>query len=76
MGSCNEDAVCFGLPALVADIWFQAPRGDPSDLARLRAAFLAVDALTRPVVVDDAADLSGRIDDPVSLDRYFAVFAA
>jgi len=83
LGSYLENAVCFGFGrscfvkvepegALVASIWFEASGAGPAQLAALRAALLAIDALAPSIVADYWLDLTGRVGDVAFLDRYFA----
>ncbi|MGO1080848.1 hypothetical protein [Inquilinus sp. CA228] len=83
LGTYLENAVCFGFGApcfvkveargsLVASIWFEARSDEPAQLAVLRAALLAIDALAPSIVADNWLDLTGRIGDAAFLDRYFA----
>lgn len=83
LGSYLENAVCFGFGrscfvkvepkgALVASIWFEASGAEPAQLAALRAALLAIDALAPSIIADYWLDVTGRVGDAAFLDSYFA----
>jgi len=81
-GSYDDAALCFGFDAgcfvkiepqgeLAARIWFEAATDDRTQLAALRAALCAIDALAPSIVADYRADLAGPIADAAFLARYF-----
>ena len=81
MGSYDEDAHCYGFDsacfikvhpadALVRGIWFEARTSDAAQLASLRRAMLAIDALAESVIADYWMERVGRVRDAAFLERY------
>jgi hypothetical protein len=81
--SYEEDAWCFGRSEncfvkldgeddLVRRIWFELRGRDPDDIAALRKAIEAIDALVPSVIVDYWLDQAGAVGEADFLDRYFA----
>ena len=86
MGSYNQEAYCFGFDEscfvkLEADgdrvkqIWFECGTEDAGQLAALRDAILAIDALVPSMIADYWNDMSGRVQDAAFLGEYFRQLA-
>ncbi len=82
----QEDAYCFGLDAgcfvkleprnaFVERIWYEARTADQTQLAALRSALLAIDALSPALIADYWLGAAGPVADPSFLDAYFKALA-
>jgi hypothetical protein len=86
-GLCETDAYCFGTSwecfvklehkdGIVRQIWFECWTKDKDDIARLRNALLAIDAVIPSALSDHWVDACGPVGDAEFMDEYFAALEA
>lgn len=82
MGVYQTDPDCYGLSnscfvkidsedGVVTSVWFERP-DDEASLARLRAAFAAIEQAAPTFLIDYVRDAQGELADVAFLDAYFA----
>jgi hypothetical protein len=82
----QADAYCFGFDAecfvklqptnaFVERIWYEARTADPAQLAILRSALIAIDALSPALIADYWLGAAGSVADSAFLDTYFEALA-
>lgn len=86
LAAAQTDAYCFGFDAgcfvklepantFVERIWYEARTADPAQLASLRTALVAIDALSPALIADYWLGAAGPVADPAFLDAYFKALA-
>lgn len=80
-GSYETDAYCYGTGAecfiklehkdgIVNQVWFECLTSDMAELARFRAALVAIDCVAPSAIADYWLNMSGEVRDQDFMDRY------